>query len=82
MMGANIINASSNNNIRKLINLGSSCMYPKDCNTELNEDSILSGKLEPTNEGYALAKISVGKLCQFIKKENLIIKPNSVIYGK
>ena len=69
MMGANIINASSKNNIRKLINLGSSCMYPKDCNTELNEDSILSGKLEPTNEGYALAKISVGKLCQFIKKE-------------
>lgn len=85
MMGANIINASSNNNIRKLINLGSSCMYPKDCNTELNEDSILSGKLEPTNEGYALAKISVGKLCQFIKKEKKLNYKTLIpcnLYGK
>ena len=85
MMGANIINASSNNNIRKLINLGSSCIYPKDCNTELNEDSILSGKLEPTNEGYALAKISVGKLCQFIKKEKKLNYKTLIpcnLYGK
>ena len=85
MMGANIINASSNNNIRKLINLGSSCMYPKDCDTELNEDSILSGKLEPTNEGYALAKISVGKLCQYIKKEKNLNYKTLIpcnLYGK
>ena len=85
IMGANIVNASSSNNIRKLINLGSSCMYPKDCNTELNEDSILSGKLEPTNEGYALAKISVGKLCQFIKKEKNLNYKTLIpcnLYGK
>ena len=84
MMGANIINASSNNNIRKLINLGSSCMYPKDCN-KIKEDSILSGKLEPTNEGYALAKISVGKLCQFIKKEKKLNYKTLIpcnLYGK
>ncbi len=70
IMGMNLVNISIKHNIEKFINLGSSCMYPKDHNGELNETNILSGKLEPTNEGYALAKISVAKLCEYAKKEH------------
>ncbi|MDA9218149.1 NAD-dependent epimerase/dehydratase family protein, partial [Schleiferiaceae bacterium] len=47
----NVINASIETGIERLINLGSSCMYPKDCQDELTEDLILTGSLEPTNEG-------------------------------
>ena len=57
------------NKVTRLINLGSSCMYPANISSKLNEIDILSGKLEPTNEGYAIAKIAVSKLCQFAKKE-------------
>ena len=56
-MGLNLVNACVNQRIRKVINLGSSCMYPKDQNSNLNEEDILTGPLEPTNEGYAIAKL-------------------------
>ena len=85
VMGTNIINASSKFNVSKLINLGSSCMYPKDRDNMLEEDHILSGKLEPTNEGYALAKISVGKMCQFINHEKNLNYKTFIpcnLYGK
>ena len=65
----NVIHASIENGIDRLINLGSSCMYPKDCQDELNEDLILTGPLEPTNEGYAIAKIMASKLCDFAQSE-------------
>lgn len=65
----NVINASIESGIERLINLGSSCMYPKDCQDELTEDLILTGPLEPTNEGYAIAKIMASKLCDFAQKE-------------
>lgn len=55
--------------ITKLIFLGSSCIYPKHATQPMREDSLLSGPLEPTNEGYALAKISGVKLCQYIREE-------------
>lgn len=85
IIGANIIEAAIFNKTQKLINLGSSCMYPKNLERELYEEDLLTGELEPTNEGYAIAKISVAKLCEFAKKEfNLnyktIIPCN--IYGK
>ena len=51
--------------IKKLIFLGSSCIYPKKSRIPINEEDLLKGKLEETNEGYALAKISGVKLCQF-----------------
>ncbi|MBD1156055.1 NAD-dependent epimerase/dehydratase family protein [Pelagibacterales bacterium SAG-MED16] len=51
--------------IKKLIFLGSSCIYPKKSRIPINEEYLLKGKLEETNEGYALAKISGVKLCQF-----------------
>jgi GDP-L-fucose synthase len=65
----NVINASIETGIQQLINLGSSCMYPKDCRDELTEDLILTGPLEPTNEGYAIAKIMASKLCDFAESE-------------
>ena len=63
----NVINASIECGIMRLINLGSSCMYPKDCQGELTEDLVLTGRLEPTNEGYAIAKIMASKLCDYAK---------------
>lgn len=62
-MGFNLVHAAKMVGIPKLLNLGSSCMYPKDAINPLCEEQILTGQLEPTNEGYALAKISVAKLC-------------------
>lgn len=70
-MGKNIVLAARELGIKKLINLGSSCIYPKDYTNPLKEEYLLEGTLEPTNEGYALAKISVLKLCEYIRKENL-----------
>jgi GDP-L-fucose synthase len=69
-MGRNIAWAARNTGIKKLINLGSSCMYPRHAENPLKEESILQGELEPTNEGYALAKVAVSKLCMYISQEN------------
>lgn len=66
----NLIMAALEENITNLINLSSSCMYPRNGTNPLTEDQILTGELEPTNEGYALAKIFGLKLCQYICKEN------------
>lgn len=55
--------------VKKFIFLGSSCIYPKHAAQPMREDSLLTGPLEPTNEGYALAKISGVKLCQYIREE-------------
>lgn len=69
-IGLNVIEASSQAGVKNLINLGSSCMYPKTAPNPLKEKEILRGELEPTNEGYALAKIVTAKLCEYIVKEN------------
>lgn len=66
----NVIMSSYKAGVKKLINLGSSCMYPRDAQNPLREEFILKGELEPTNEGYALAKIAAQRLCSYIKKEN------------
>ena len=55
--------------VTKFIFLGSSCIYPKHATQPMKENSLLTGPLEPTNEGYALAKISGVKLCQYIREE-------------
>ena len=65
-MGRNIVWASRQAGIRRLINLGSSCMYPRNHSEPLSEDMLLKGELEPSNEGYALAKIVTARLCQYI----------------
>ena len=85
-MGRNIIMAAKNNSIKNLLNLSSSCMYPRDAENPLVEDLILKGELEPTNEGYAIAKVMTTRLCEYIMKEDLDKNYKTVIpcnlYGK
>jgi len=69
-MGRNLVWSSRQAGIRRLINLGSSCMYPRNAANPLREESILTGELEPTNEGYALAKITIARLCGYINQED------------
>lgn len=69
-MGRNIVWASYQAGINRLINLGSSCMYPCNQPEPLREEMVLKGELEPTNEGYALAKIVTARLCEYIVREN------------
>ncbi|MCK6404941.1 MAG: GDP-L-fucose synthase [Rhodocyclaceae bacterium] len=69
-LGRNIVMAAREAGVRRFLNLGSSCMYPRAAHNPLREESILTGELEPTNEGYALAKIVVERLCQYIHREN------------
>ena len=68
-MGRNLVMAARDAGVTRLINLGSSCMYPKDSERPLREDDILSGPLEPTNEAYAIAKSAVERLCDYIRAE-------------
>jgi len=65
----NIIHTSHLNGVRKLLFLGSSCIYPKDCPQPMKEEYFMEGKSEPTNEGYAIAKISGMKLCEKINEQ-------------
>lgn len=69
-MGRNVLLAAAEVGIGNLINLGSSCMYPRDRDDALREEDVLGGPLEPTNEGYALAKITVARLAEFLRREN------------
>jgi GDP-L-fucose synthase len=66
----NVIMAAKNAEVKNLINLGTSCMYPRNAPNPLTEDMILKGELEPTNEGYAIAKVTAQRLCSYIHKEN------------
>jgi len=66
---ANIINAAHQNNIQKLLFLGSSCIYPKSVKQPMREESLLTGTLEPTNEPYAVAKIAGIKLCESYNRQ-------------
>ena len=69
LMAHNLIWAAYELSIPYMLNLGSSCMYPRNAPNPLKEDMILSGELEPTNEGYALAKIFAQRFCQYINSE-------------
>lgn len=69
MIEANLINASHTNDVQDLVFLGSSCIYPKLAPQPLKEEYLLTGPLEPTNEWYAIAKISGIKLCQSLNKQ-------------
>jgi len=71
MIQNNVIEASFRYGVKKLLFLGSSCIYPKMAPQPIHEDSLLSGYLEPTNEAYAIAKIAGIKLCQaYFKQHN------------
>ncbi|MDR0474625.1 MAG: GDP-L-fucose synthase [Treponema sp.] len=69
MIGFNVVHAAYKNNVKKLINLGSSCIYPKLAPQPLKEEYLLSDLLEPTNEAYAIAKINMIKLCTYYNQQ-------------
>jgi GDP-L-fucose synthase len=70
MIEANVIEAAHREDVGKLLFLGSTCIYPKFAAQPINEDALLTGELEPTNEWYAIAKIAGIKLCQAYRKQH------------
>tara|TARA_B100001094_G_scaffold163836_1_gene158587 strand:+ start:5988 stop:6914 length:927 start_codon:yes stop_codon:yes gene_type:complete len=70
LMGINLISESLNSGIQNFLNISSSCIYPKDYDVPLKEADIMNGKLEPTNEGYALAKLVALKMAEFINNDH------------
>ncbi|MDX1685043.1 MAG: GDP-L-fucose synthase [Saprospiraceae bacterium] len=84
MIEANIINASYSSGVKKLMFLGSSCIYPKMAPQPLKEDYLLTGPLEPTNEPYAIAKIAGIKMCDAYRDQygcNYISVMPTNLYG-
>lgn len=65
----NIIWEAHKNNVKKLLFLGSSCIYPRECPQPMKEEYFMNGQVEPTNEGYAIAKIAGMKLCEKIYEQ-------------
>jgi GDP-L-fucose synthase len=84
MMEMNIIHASYRSEVKKLLFLGSSCIYPRECAQPMKEAYLLSGPLEPTNEPYAVAKIAGIKACQSYNRQfgcNYISVMPTNLYG-
>jgi GDP-L-fucose synthase len=84
MISSNVIHAAYKYKTKKLLNLGSSCIYPKHAPQPLKEEYLLSNYLEPTNEAYAIAKIAAIKLCQYYNeqyKTNFISVMPTNLYG-
>lgn len=85
-MGRNIVWAAHQVGVKRLLNLGSSCMYPRNHVEPLQEEMVLTGELEPTNEGYALAKIVTTRLCEYITREDPTFQYKTLIpcnlYGR
>ena len=70
LMDSNVITTSAELGVQNLLYIGSSCMYPKDYRQPLLESDLLAAPLEPTNEGYAIAKIAGSKLCEYISESS------------
>ena len=84
-IGLNVIRASYKAGVKKLLALGSSCIYPKFAPQPITEEALLTGPLEPTNEWYAVAKIAAIKLCQAYRKQHacdFISAMPTNLYGK
>lgn len=69
MIESNIIHSAYKSEVKKLLFLGSSCIYPKFANQPIKEEYLLTGELEPTNEAYAIAKITGIELCKFYRRQ-------------
>jgi GDP-L-fucose synthase len=69
LIHATTVHAAHQYAVKKLLYLGSSCIYPRDCTQPMTEDGLLTGALEPTNESYAIAKIAGIKLCEAYRKQ-------------
>lgn len=84
MIAANVVHSSYKHGVKKLLNLGSSCIYPRFAEQPMKEEYLLSGSLEPTNEPYAVAKISALKLCRYYNEQygtNYISVMPTNLYG-
>ncbi|MBT8763382.1 GDP-L-fucose synthase [Desulfohalobiaceae bacterium Ax17] len=84
IIAANVINAAYKFGVKKLLNLGSSCIYPKFAPQPMKEEYLLTGSLEPTNEPYAIAKIAAIKLCRYYNEQygtNFISVMPTNLYG-
>lgn len=84
MIEANVIHAAHKSGVEKLVFLGSTCTYPKLAPQPIPEEALLSGPLEPTNEWYAIAKITGIKLCQAYRRQygcNFIAAQPTNLYG-
>src|SRR5688500_9034011 len=84
MIHATVVHAAHLYSVKKLLYLGSSCIYPRLCDQPMKEEHLLSGYLEPTNEPYAIAKIAGIKLCQAYRKQygsNFISAMPTNLYG-
>lgn len=84
MIEANVIKAAHDFGVKKLLFLGSSCIYPKYAPQPMKEEYLLTGELEPTNEAYAIAKIAGLKMCQHFRKQygdNFISVMPTNLYG-
>ena len=84
MIQSNIINASRKFGVKKLLFLGSSCIYPKMCEQPIKEEYLMTGPLEPTNDSYAIAKIAGIKMCQAYRQQygfNAISLMPTNLYG-
>lgn len=84
MIQSNIIDAARKFGVRKLLFLGSSCIYPKMCEQPIKEEYLMTGQLEPTNDAYAIAKIAGIKMCQAYRKQygfNAISLMPTNLYG-
>ena len=69
MIGANVVNAAHHAGVHRLVNLGSSCMYPREAPQPIAEASLMTGPLEPTNEAYALAKIAAAGMASMYRRQ-------------
>ena len=84
MIQCNVIHCSYKYGVKKLLFLGSNCIYPKVCNIPIKEEYLLEGKLEPTNQPYALAKLSGIEMCNFYRDQygcNFISLMPTNLYG-
>ncbi|MCX7843061.1 MAG: GDP-L-fucose synthase [Clostridia bacterium] len=84
LIQCNVIRSAYKHKVKKLMFMGSSCIYPKNCPQPIKEEYLLTGPLEPTNEAYALAKISGLKMCQYFNKQygtNYISVMPTNLYG-
>jgi len=84
LIASNVIHGAYESGVEKLLFLGSSCIYPKKAPQPMNEDSLLTGPLEPTNEPYAIAKIAGIKLCESYRRQygaNFISAMPTNLYG-
>jgi GDP-L-fucose synthase len=84
MIHATVVHAAHQYGVRKLLYLGSSCIYPRQCQQPMTEEQLLTGALEPTNEAYAIAKIAGIKLCQAYRtqyRDDFISAMPTNLYG-